>query len=170
MALQNGIKKSNLFSEIPENGLKIGYGRPDDCIDNADVEFRDVFEYSWLLNDMNLRIIREIDNAVLESGLLHDIDRPDCMFGVYDMSSGSKALMLCNMNKKISIWGSLFGNNCNSILLELAETRDITIYLQHFAAFPEDKFKAYSLTDDRMYENYRDFRREARRELPKWIY
>ena len=84
--------------------LKIGYGRPDDCIYAVDLEFEEQFEYSWLKNAINIKILNEIDNAIVTPIGIQDKDNEDILFSIFEISTGAKALMLCNMNKSIKIW------------------------------------------------------------------
>lgn len=158
------MENMNIFTS-EKSMLKIGYGRPDDCIYAVDLEFEEQFEYSWLKNAINIKILNEIDNAIVTPIGIQDKDNEDILFTIFEISTGAKALMLCNMNKSIKIWGTIFGDNCNSILLELAQTHDITIYLQHLAKFPSDKFQAYSLLKQRPYKDYAEYEMEARWEL-----
>ena len=49
-----------MMSYFDDNILKIGYGDCDTCITAIDMEFDGLFEYDWLQNDMNKRILHEI--------------------------------------------------------------------------------------------------------------
>lgn len=156
---------ARMMSYFDDNILKIGYGDCDTCITAIDMEFDGLFEYDWLQNDMNKRILREIDNAIEGPLGIVDLDDPTRMFKIYDISSGAKVLMLCNMSESIKIYSSVLGDNCTPILLEIAKYRDITVYLRHLLQFPEDKFIAYSLKQSRKYHDYADYCKEVRKEL-----
>ena len=153
-----------------DNILKITYGESDECLTHIDMEFDGQFEYSWLNDPMNIRILREIDNAEMCSFGIRDITDTDIIFSIFDISTGAKALMLCNMRSSTALYSTAFGDNCTSLLLEIAEYRDITIYLRHLLNFPEDKFKAYSLVQHRIYNDYADFCCEAREEIIAWLF
>lgn len=62
----------------------------------------------------------------------------------------------------------MFGDNCTNILLDIAEKRDIIIYLEHFLEFDKERFKAFSIKKQKMYENYRDYFYELALEATKW--
>lgn len=160
------MEEMNLFSDN-KNILKIGYGIPSDILFNLDLEFEEYYEPSWLNNEFNIRILKEVDNAILCPSGLCDADEQDRTFSIYEISTGSKALMICNMLPKIRIWGTIFGDNCTDLLLEIAERNDVTIYLCHLLEFNPDKFRAFSLTKQKEYENYREYVLEACEELVK---
>ena len=145
--------------------LYIGYGHPDDIYFYVDMEFDEEYQSSWLNNELNLRILDEIDNCRVEADGLHDKDNPEIIFSIKEISSGAKALMICNMCEDVKIWGSIFGDNCTEILQEIAEKKDIYIYLQHILRFEDTDFKAFSLTLDREYKDYREYLLEAAREV-----
>lgn len=141
--------------------LKIGYGCPENAMFYIDAEFEEVFEAGWLKNERNLRILHDIDNCHISPIGLQDNDNENITFSIYEISTGSKALMICNMLDDVEIWGTIFGDNCTDLLLEIAEEKDVTIYIQHFINFNENKFKAYSLVKKREYLNYREFELES---------
>lgn len=150
---------------IPNVGLKIAYGCPDECMFYIDMEFEELYEPYWLKNERNLKILRDIDNAMLCQSGLCDIDETDRTFSIYEISSGAKALMICNMQEKTIIWGTIFSDNCAELLLEIAEERDITIYLEHLLLFNPKQFKAYSLVNNKYYDSYAEYIIEAGKEL-----
>ncbi|MBR1743657.1 MAG: DUF4869 domain-containing protein [Lachnospiraceae bacterium] len=141
--------------------LKIDYGRPDFCIDNADLEFEEEFEYSWLKDEFNVRILEEVEHALLNGNILYDMTEIDRTFGIYDISSGSKALMLTHELEEPMVWGPLFGDNCAGLLLEIAEKKDVVIYLKNIINFPEERFRAYSFRLGREYTDYREYELDA---------
>ena len=75
---------ASMMSYFDDNILKIGYGDCDTCITAIDMEFDGLFEYDWLQNDMNKRILREIDNAIEGPLGIVDLDDPTRMFKIYD--------------------------------------------------------------------------------------
>jgi len=84
---------------------------------------------------------------------------------VFDVSTGAKALMIVNALPEIKIWGTIFEDNCTDLLLELAEHKEVTIYLQHFLKFTPEKFKTFSLVQARRYLDYDDYAKELAREI-----
>lgn len=96
-----------------------------------------------------------------------DLDDETNIFSINDISSGSKALMLCNMFDNVVIWGPLFGDNCTDILLEICREKSIKVVAEHLLEFNDEHFRGYSITKGRMYENYQEYIRECLRELVK---
>lgn len=141
--------------------LRIDYGCPDTCIWNSDLYFEEEFEMQWLQNPLNLRILREIDHAVPCAFGMQDIDDEELIFPITDISSGSKGLMLLNMTDNVEIWGTLFGDNCSDILLEIAKGKEIDLYLSHVLHFKEENFEAYSQNLHRPYNSYEEYISEA---------
>lgn len=144
--------------------LKIGYGHPDDIYFFIDSEFDELFELNWLNDEFNQRVLHDVDNCFYNGVAMQDIEL-GYSFSVYDISTGAKALMIVHELPEIEIWGTIFGDNCTDLLLELAEHKDITIYLQHFLKFTPEKFKAYSLVQQREYVDYADYASELREEI-----
>lgn len=144
--------------------LKIGYGHPDDIYFFIDSEFEELFEMEWLNDPFNQRVLHDVDGCFYNGIAMQDI-KLGYSFSVFDISTGAKALMIVNALPEIEIWGTIFGDNCTDLLLELAEHKDITIYLQHFLKFTPEKFKAFSLVQARRYTDYDDYAKELAREI-----
>lgn len=152
------------FSDI-YNGLIIDLCKEQPFLFNVDMEFPELFDPSWLKDAMNIRILREIDNAEICSSGICDRDDKEIVFSINDISSGAKALMVCNQYDNVAIWGPLFGDNCTDILLEICERKTIKIIQEHFLKFNKDKFRAFSQRLQREYKNYDEYRHECRWEL-----
>ncbi len=160
------INKLTLFDDddvsiswIDENlvdvykGLIIDFNTEQPYLLNADMEFPEFFEPSWLENELNRRILREIDNAEICPLGIMDLDDETNIFSINDISSGSKALMLCNMFDNVVIWGPLFDDNSTDILLEICNKKTIKIVAEHLLEFNAEHFRGYSVKKGRMYEN-----------------
>lgn len=102
--------------------LKIGYGCPDDIYFYIDLEFDTLFRMEWLEDEMNQRILREVDHCIYNGFRMQDLE-DGYTFAIDDISTGSKALMLVNELEDIQIWGTAFGDNCLNLLLQMAEKR-----------------------------------------------
>ena len=152
------------FSNI-YNGLIIDLCKDQPFLFNVDMEFPELFDPSWLDDEMNLRILREIDNAEVCSLGICDIDDKDIVFSINEISSGAKALMVCNQYDNVAILGPLFDDNCTDILLEICERKTIKIIQEHFLKFSKDKFRAFSQHLQREYMDYDEYRHECRWEL-----
>ncbi len=144
--------------------LKIGYGCPDDIYFYIDLEFDTLFRMEWLEDEMNQRILREVDHCIYNGFRMQDLE-DGYTFAIDDISTGSKALMLVNELEDIQIWGTAFGDNCLNLLLQMAEKKDITIYLQHAPGFEKENFRAFSLLLGREYTSYGEFLSECIREI-----
>lgn len=139
---------------------KIGYGCPDDIYFYIALEFDTLFSMEWLDDEMNQKILREVDHCEFNGFRMQDLEE-GYTFAIDDISTGSKALMLVNELDHIEIWGTAFGDNCLDLLLQMAEEKDITIYLQHVPGFQKKNFRAFSLLLGREYQNYREFLSEC---------
>ncbi|MDE6889537.1 MAG: hypothetical protein K2P45_12995 [Eubacterium sp.] len=117
--------------------LKIGYGCPDDIYFYIDLEFDTLFRMEWLEDEMNKRILREVDHCIYNGFRMQDLE-DGYTFAIDDISTGSKALMLVNELEDIQIWGTAFG---------------------------EENFRAFSLLLGREYTSYGEFLSECIREI-----
>ena len=144
--------------------LKIGYGHPEGIYFFIDSEFEELFEIEWLNDPFNQRVLRDIDGCFYNGVAMQDI-KLGYSFPVFDISTGAKALMIVNALPEIEIGGTIFGDNCTDLLLELAEHKDVTIYLQHFLKFTPEKFRAFSLVQTRQYVDYDDYAKELAKEI-----
>lgn len=144
--------------------LKIGYGHPEGIYFFIDSEFEELIEIEWLNDPFNQRVLRDIDGCFYNGVAMQDI-KLGYSFPVFDISTGAKALMIVNALPEIEIWGTIFGDNCTDLLLELAEHKDVTIYLQHFLKFTPEKFRAFSLVQTRQYVDYDDYAKELAKEI-----
>ena len=144
--------------------LKIGYGHPEGIYFFIDSEFEELIEIEWLNDPFNQRVLRDIDGCFYNGVAMQDI-KLGYSFPVFDISTGAKALIIVNASPEIEIWGTIFGDNCTDLLLELAEHKDVTIYLQHFLKFTPEKFRAFSLVQTRQYVDYDDYAKELAKEI-----
>lgn len=150
--------------------LKIDYGCSNDAIFSVDYEFEDYFEMNWLNDPFTKRVLDEIDNCHIENGIMVDNDQ-GYTFSIFEISGGAKALLLCYYLDNVKIHGILFGDNCTNLLLEIAENKDIIIYLEHFLQFNPEKFKAFSILKNRAYKDYKEYFDELSLELVReYIY
>lgn len=140
--------------------LSIYWGVTDDCCYYIDDEYQEAVELEWLFNDPLVQnIIADIDNCSFNGVGCVDLDNPAINFSIYELSTGSKGLILLVKDNydSIRIWGTAFGDNCSKWLLKIAEDRDIILELEYFLQFPKDDFKAYSLHQNRPFTNYMDY-------------
>lgn len=149
------------------SGLIIDLNKEQPFLFNVDVEFSELYEPSWLRNEMNLRILREIDNATLCPSGVCDLNDNEITFSIYEISSGAKALMICNEFDNVVIWGPIFGDNCTDILSDICKNKTVKIIQEHYLQFNCEKFKAFSQLLQREYKDYDEYRHECLWELVK---
>lgn len=149
--------------------LYIGYGCPDDIYFNIDLEFELLFEMKWLDDKIVQKIMNDIDNCYWNGTALVDKD-DGYVFPLHGISSGAKALIMCQCldEDPIPMWGPAFGDNCLDLLLTISEYKNVEVYLENFLKFSRDKFKGYSLKQNRMYVDYWDYFSELSLEVPNW--
>ena len=148
--------------------LKIYWGLLDETMFNVDREFMGVgHDMKWFDDPFVLALVHDIDNCSYDpvTQMFTDLELPQHKFHAEQLSSGSKGLILLykRPQQTMRIWGTMFGDNCTPWLLKIAEKKDITIDLEHFLNFPEDQFKAYSIHQQKMYDDYDDYRHEVMR-------
>lgn len=147
--------------------LKIDWGLHDDTLIYVDDEFDGTgHDMEWFKDSFVQEMIRDIDNCIYNptTEKFIDLNVTENKFSVNELSTGSKLLILLYKwdYDEIRVYGTLFGDNCTPWLLKIAESRDIIIDLKHFLNFPEDKFKAFSIYENREYFDYRDYCHEVR--------
>jgi hypothetical protein len=140
--------------------LKLRFGEfTDDLIYNVRGYFSAQKKRDWFNDPVVKKIIKDIDNSIavkdeyIESPVLGAIP-PD------RLSDGCKAVILMQVLDKPHIYGSRCGDNCVPSILDIAESKDITLTLHHAMRFP-DKFKAYLVESDEYVYSWYDF---------KWAY
>lgn len=142
--------------------LSIYWGVTEDCCYYIDDEFSEVVNLNWFNDPLVQAIIADIDNCSFDGVGCVDLDNSDIRFSIYELSTGSKGLILLAKDTydSIRIWGTAFGDNCSKWLLKIAKDKDITLELEHFLQFPEEDFEAFSLHQNRKFKNYMDYRLE----------
>lgn len=144
--------------------LSIYYGVTEDCYYYIDAEFEELYEKEWFKDSLVQEITGDIDECDYTGVGCRDKIDPTIEFPIDGLSTGTKGLiMLLKMEyDSIRIWGTAFGDNCSKWLLKIAENRDIVLELEHYLKFPAEKFKGYSLLQNRMYKDYEDYKYEVR--------
>lgn len=144
--------------------LSIYWGVTDECYYYIDGEFEERCKPEWFDDPIVQEIIADIDTCRYVGKHCQDLLDPSIEFSIYELSTGSKGLiMLLKMDyESIRVWGTAFGDNCSPWLLKIAENRDIVLELEHYLKFPKEQFKAYSLLQKREYNDYEDYQYEVR--------
>lgn len=92
----------------------------------------------WFATPFVQEVVRTIDKGEVITGeVIRDYKGVSVSTEV--LSTGTKTLCCMYFDKDHIFYGSLLGDNCLPFLIRIAETRDITILLEHYADFaPED--------------------------------
>lgn len=144
--------------------LSIYWGVTKDCCYYIDDEYREAIEMQWFNDPLVQDIIADIDNCKFDGTGCVDLDDSAIKFSVYELSTGSKGLILLAKDTydSIRIWGTAFGDNCAKWILKIARDRNITLELEHDMNFPPESFSAFSIKQNSMYKDYEDYRYEER--------
>ncbi len=124
--------------------------------------FDNDFEPEWFQDEFVRRILKEIDNSVVAGEGLGVNIYNETLGNIppQNLSSGCKALILLyEYGEDIKINGDRLGDNCIGLLLEIAETKDITISLGHIPPFPE-KFHAVIVNNGKRISKRKEFTSE----------
>lgn len=129
-------------------------GIPEDYISKTKEYFDYMFEDSWLENKNVQNILKEIDDVdVLRQAVLFNKD-----YGYLNptqLSTGCKTLILVEvLNLKVN--GDRMGDNCYPILFNIAENKDVYIYLNHYPNLKENK-EAFILNTNQLVKTANEF-------------
>lgn len=122
--------------------LRVIFGKIEGVVYNTSLYFKNVFDREWLSDDLNRRMIEDVDHSKVISGSA--IDSP--VMGVIpptSLSGGVKTLILIHEIPDELFNASNCGDNCASWLLKMGEDHDITINLRHIMDFGDEKFEIF---------------------------
>ena len=105
-----------------------------DRISNVRDYFDTSYEPEWFDDEFVRKIIKDIDNTTVVSGInLYN----EVLLGISpeSLSSGSKALIIL-FEEDYIVNGDRLGDNCIELLLEIAKHKDITITTSHILPLP----------------------------------
>ena len=105
-----------------------------DRISNVRDYFDTSYEPEWFDDEFVRKIIKDIDNTTVVSGInLYN----EVLLGISpeSLSSGSKALIIL-FEEDYIVNGDRLGDNCIELLLEIAKQKDITITTSHILPLP----------------------------------
>lgn len=109
--------------------------RTEECITNVRGFFDFNYREEWFKDPFVRKVVEQIDKSQVCDGF---IKSP--VFGVISpsrLSSGTKALIMMKFLPDKVIYATRCGDNCAPLILELAESQDITILLHHCMIFPD---------------------------------
>ena len=136
--------------------LKVYFGEMDGVLHNVDTFFNNQYQYSWLDDDFVKEMIKDVDKSVVES--------PECIMSPVlrqipptKLSGGVKAVILMKYIPDRIINASNCGNSCAKWILELGNSSDLTVNLNHIMEFEEKEFQIEILNDNSMVHNMAEF-------------
>ncbi len=114
--------------------LKIWYYGGVKYMEDAPAYFDNVYEDEWIEDTLVKAMIEDVDHSRVISA--HNIESP--VFGAITpqgLSGGVKVLILMLKDDSFVYNMSNCGDNCAKWILKIAETKDLTVYLQHIMRF-----------------------------------
>lgn len=137
--------------------LNIIYGDNEDFINDVDTYFYNTYNKKWLTDKFSIQIIKDVDKSevisenLIVSPVLGNIS-PDFL------SSGVKTLILINNVKNKIFNASNCGDNCAKWILKIAESKNITINLNHIMHFGKKDFeiKVKILNSNKLVKNMKE--------------
>ncbi len=112
--------------------LKIWYYGGTEYMNDAPAYFDNVYEDEWIEDAFVKEMIQDVDHSAVISA--HIIESP--VLGAItpkDLSGGVKVLILMLKDDSFVYNLSNCGNNCAKWVLKIAESKDLTVYLQHIS-------------------------------------
>lgn len=103
-------------------------------MEDAPAYFDNVYEDEWIEDTLVKAMIEDVDHSRVISA--HNIESP--VFGAITpqgLSGGVKVLILMLKDDSFVYNMSNCGDNCAKWILKIAETKDLTVYLQHIMRF-----------------------------------
>lgn len=137
--------------------LKIHYGDLDDerYIHAPAVYFDNVYEDSWITDDVSVDMIRDIDNSkVVDVNLIYNEvigSIPPTM-----LSGGVKTLILINNDPEHIFNISACGENCADWILKLGNEKDVIVRLGYPMPFKGD-YEIEILNNNTIVHNYSEY-------------
>lgn len=124
-------------------------------MNDAPSYFDNVYEDEWLEDEFVKEMILDVDHSVVISP--HIIESP--VLGAItprELSGGVKVLILMLKDDSFIYNLSNCGNNCAKWVLNIAENKDLTVYLQHIIRF-EGSFVIQIMNTGKIVHNPREY-------------
>ena len=105
-------------------------------IENPSIFFDNNYEDAWMLDPFIKEIVLTIDKTEIITSTLAQSP----IFGympVKDISGSSKSLILLYKTNYV-FKSSCFGDNCSDFILQISESKDITLCMTHYLHFNKD--------------------------------
>ena len=119
--------------------LTIRAGLSEDTIDGIDSYFQFEYEDEWFHDPLVKEMVLDIDHSVVEPP--HKVVTP--VLGdipVLGISTGVKALILMYKEPENEFWATACGDNCAKWIKRFGDELNITISLEHFMDFGDNRF------------------------------
>ena len=123
--------------------LHIFYGEleKDNYINVPDIFFNNTYEDEWITDKLSVEMIKDVDKSEVIGP--HLIDSPYLgPISPERLSGGVKTLMLINNDSDHIFNASACGDNCAKWILNISNTKDITIRLGYLMDFGDEPFDA----------------------------
>lgn len=123
--------------------LNIVFGRENcqNVVDNPIRYFLRNKRPEWFEDDFVKRFLYEVDHSVV---LFEEALKDYRGRGISSekISTGCKTLCCIYYDTEGKVFnGSCLGNNCLPFLVEISEKKDVTVFMEHYADFPEKYFE-----------------------------
>ena len=131
---------------------------PENLIKNVNGYFDSHKKKDWFNNDLIKKVIKDIDNTIA----VKDEYMESPVFGGMSpdrLSGGCKAVILMYVQDR-PIYATKCGDDCSKSILEVAKTKDITIFLRHCLLGWGSDFEAVFLETGKLVHNEDEFVRE----------
>lgn len=135
--------------------LKIWYNGGTEYMGDAPAYFDNVYEDEWIEDEFVREMIADVDHSAVVSA--HVIESP--ILGAItpkELSGGIKVLILMLKDDSFVYNMSNCGNNCAKWILKIAETKDLTVYLQHILRF-EGEFEIEIMNSGKIVHNPQEY-------------
>lgn len=135
--------------------LKIWYYSGTEYMKDAPAYFDNVYEDEWIEDEFVKKMIEDVDHSVVVSS--HIIDSP--ILGAItpkELSGGVKVLILMLKDDSFVYNMSNCGDNCAKWILEIAEKKDLVVYLQHILHF-EEPFEIKIMNNGKIVHSSREY-------------
>lgn len=127
--------------------LSIIFGDADNTIYHPPTYFDNTYEDNWITDPLSVEMIKDVDKSevvgphLIQSPVLGPISTKE-------LSGGVKTLILMAFDETGKIFNaSACGNNCAKWILQIAESKDLTINLRHVMDFGDGDFSARILNN-----------------------
>ena len=141
--------------------LKIYYGSLPNEIKSASVYFHFNFELVWLDNELNRKMIKDVDKSEVIAGNMIE----SSVLGMIPpqwLSGGVKALICMNSDTSGLIFNlSNCGDNCAKWVYEISKYKDLLVTTHHYMSFKDVKgFKAEMMNTGKIVNSNEEYLRE----------